>query len=70
MEILVSDTHDYNDSYVANMSFLSHGIKPIILAGNLMEEAMDTGRSYLDSRDISKIPCASYWNKEREISQQ
>ena len=61
---------DENDLYVANDSFLGHGLKPISLADNLLEEIVDIARRYVDACDISKIPCASYWNKEREVSQQ
>jgi len=61
---------DENDLYVANDSFLGHGLKPITLADNLLEEVVDIARRYVDACDTSKIPCSSYWNKEREISQQ
>jgi UDP-sulfoquinovose synthase len=60
---------DENDLYVANDSFLGHGLKPITLASNLLEEVVDITKHYVDRCDLSKIPCVSYWNSERENSQ-
>jgi UDP-sulfoquinovose synthase len=57
-----------NDLFVANDSFLGHGLEPITLADHLMEEVVDIARRYVDFCDKSKIPCASYWNAERERS--
>jgi len=59
---------DENDLFVANDSFLGHGLQPITLADHLMEEVVDIARRYVRSCDVSKIPCASYWNAEREKS--
>ncbi len=60
---------DENDLYVANDSFLGHGLKPITLADNLLEEVVDITKHYVNRCDLSKIPCVSYWNSEREKSQ-
>ena len=55
-----------NDLYVANDSFLEHGLKPIKLADSLLEEVVDIAKHYVERCDLSKIPCVSYWNHERE----
>ncbi|MCI5178818.1 MAG: NAD-dependent epimerase/dehydratase family protein [Candidatus Electrothrix sp. AW3_4] len=57
---------DENDLYVANDNFLGHGLKPITLADNLLEEVVDIAKRYIERCDYSKIPCVSYWNSERE----
>jgi UDP-sulfoquinovose synthase len=57
---------DENDLYVANDNFLGHGLKPITLADNLLEEVVDIAKRYIERCDYSKIPCVSYWNSERK----
>ena len=57
---------DENDLFVANDSFLGHGLRPITLADHLMEEVVGIARRYVGSCDISKIPCSSYWNTDRK----
>jgi UDP-sulfoquinovose synthase len=57
---------DENDLFVANDNFLGHGLKPIKLKDNLLEEVVDITRKYLERCDLEKIPCISYWNSERK----
>ncbi|MDH5469660.1 MAG: NAD-dependent epimerase/dehydratase family protein [Gammaproteobacteria bacterium] len=57
-----------NDLFVANDSFLGHGLKPITLADSLLGEVVDIAKRYVDNCDRTKIPCASYWNAERKGS--
>ena len=59
---------DENDLFVANDSFLGHGLQPITLADHLMEEVVDIARRYVDNCNTSAIPCSSYWNMERKKS--
>jgi len=58
---------DENELFVVNDSFLGHGLKPITLEGSLMEEIVGITRKYSSRCDLNKIPCQSYWNKDREI---
>ena len=57
---------DENELHVSNDGFLGHGLKPITLKDNLMEEVLNVTKKYRERCDLSKIPCNSYWNKEQK----
>jgi len=57
---------DENELHVSNESFLGHGLEPITLKDNLMEEVVEITKKYSERSDLSKIPCNSYWNKEQK----
>jgi len=56
---------DENELYVANDRFLEGGLEPITLKNGLLEEVADIAKKYMESCDKSKIPCVSFWNKNR-----
>lgn len=57
---------DENELHVVNDSLLGHGLKPITLAENLMEEVIGITRKYWARCNLNKIPCKSYWNNEQK----
>ena len=47
--------------------FLGRGLKPPTLGDSLMEEIVGITRKYASRCDLNKIPCQSFWNKDRQF---
>lgn len=55
-----------NELDVDHRCFLKLGLKPITLQEGLLREIYDISQKYKNRCDITKIPCLSCWDKERE----
>ena len=54
-----------NELWVSNDTFLDLGLKPTTLEQGLLVEVTDVAKRFLDRVDLARIPCNSYWNRQR-----
>ncbi|QDQ96250.1 NAD-dependent epimerase/dehydratase family protein [Tomitella fengzijianii] len=57
---------DANTLGVRNDHLLGLGLEPTLLESDLLVESIEVAQKYADRVDPHRIPCTSYWNRERE----
>lgn len=55
-----------NELQARNDHLLGLGLEPTRLASGLLQESADIARRFADRIDMTRIPCRSYWTRERE----
>ncbi|AHK29186.1 UDP-sulfoquinovose synthase [Rhodococcus opacus PD630] len=56
---------DENQLSARNDHLLGLGLEPTRLATGLLKESVEIAQKYADRVDVSRIPCTSYWNRDR-----
>ena len=56
---------DENQLSARNDPLIGLGLEPTRLATGLLKESVEIAQKYTDRVDVSRIPCTSYWNRNR-----